>query len=207
MTGLCSVPGCGRIATGYARGRDHGSSAWRRICFCEECAVGVPEWALFHYLACVGEGTSRNLALMFALGQPPMSNTDREFLFGHCNGSQFENRPEHGDAYAQVAREQGVDTAGAVYLSGLAAYPGDPRAWVRGRGDAQKVCEDRGWDCDGAVTVKAAKKDHAPGPAVADDIVSDEVHKMLLDSPEPLKESIPDLKAKVLERRRPHWNE
>jgi hypothetical protein len=127
-----------------------------------------------HYDRCRRAGTPHALALLFALGSPPMSSTDREFLEGRENGRQFEKTPGLGDYYAGVARARGVDPKGKVYLSGLAAYPGDPRAWVSGRGDAQRVCEDRGWSCRGSVNVKGRR---APPPEgkyrVADDIVAD----------------------------------
>jgi hypothetical protein len=161
-----------------------------------------------HYVTCREGGTSHRLALMFALSRPPMSNTDREFLEGHCNGSQFEDRPDHGDAYQAVAAEEGVDTTGAVYMSGLAAYPGDPRAWIRGRDDARKVCEERGWDCDGAVTVRAAVRNPAPGPVVADDILDDAADRLVEDHPVELSAAPrQELKEMVLEKRRPHWKE
>lgn len=170
-------------------------------------AVELPEEQWQHYIKCRDEGTGHKLAMMFATQQTPYIKSDCTFLHGHCNGNQFEKNPEQGDFIQSVAKEEGVDTTGAVYMGGLAEYPGDPRAWVRSRDDVRRICTERGWDCDGSVTVRAAHKDHAPGPAVADDIVDAEVHKMILDSPEPIKESIPELREKVLEARRPHWKE
>ncbi len=99
-------------------------------------------------------GGAERLAAMFAAGAPPMSNTDREFMEGRCNGNQFEKNPQIGDKLAQDAKAAGVSTKGKVYLSGLAAYPGDPRAWVGGRGDVQALCEERNWTASGSVTVK-----------------------------------------------------
>ena len=96
-----------------------------------------------HYDRCIANGCSPRLAEMLAAGQPPMSNTDREFLEGHCNGNQFAGREAVGDAYAAVARAEGADTTGKVYMGSLAAYPGDPRAWVSGRGDVQRVLDDQ----------------------------------------------------------------
>src|SRR5271154_7062156 len=100
-----------------------------------------------HYDRCIAEGTSPVLAEMFALGQPPMSNTDREFLAGTENGRQFEGQEEVGDYYRQEATKAGVNTTGKVYKNGLARFPGDPEAWVSGRGDVQRVIEERGWNC------------------------------------------------------------
>ncbi len=121
----------------------------------------------------LANGCSPQLAEMLALGRPPGCNTDREFLRGHANGSQFSGRPELGDAYASVARAGGVDPKGKVYLSGLAAFPGDPRAWVSGRGEVKSLCEERGWNCDGLVKVKSPREVPDPGPyKVADDLVA-----------------------------------
>ena len=124
------------------------------------------------YLAMRRRGESHNLAEMLALQAVPHLVTDSAFLAGHANGSQFEKTPYLGDAYRRRALASGQDVKGKVYLSGLAEYPGDPRAWVSGRGDVQKLCEERGWGCRGSVNVKRDASAE-PGPAVdvADDIL------------------------------------
>lgn len=159
-----------------------------------------------HYERCRLEGTSHTLAEMFAFRQPPMSNTDREFLEGHCNGNQFEDAPHIGDWYAARAREAGVDPKGKVYLHGLARYPGDPEAWVSGRGDVQKVVESRGWSCQGAVNVKA-RDDVAPAPAVgvADDIVEQRVMQKIDKDPSQALRPAEELKAEARDEIKPHW--
>jgi hypothetical protein len=115
-----------------------------------------------HYMECRRKGTTRKLAEMLAEGKPPKSNTDVEFLRGHCNGSQFEGGPianNMGDFYRSSAEEAGQSTTGKIYLSGLAAFAGDPRAWVSDRGEAKKVLEERGWSSDGLVENKSTKTD------------------------------------------------
>jgi hypothetical protein len=97
--------------------------------------------------------------------------TDSVFLQGHCNGNQFAGMPYQGDYYRGVAKRQGQDTTGKVYLSGLAAYPGDPEAWVSGRGDAERICQKRGWGAQGAISVKALPREPGPPVRLADDIV------------------------------------
>lgn len=160
-----------------------------------------------HYEHCLSLGTSSTLAEMFALGQAPMSNTDREFLSGLA-GHQFEKTPHLGDEYAREAIAQGVDIKGAVYLSGLASYPGDPRAWIRGRGDVQRLVEERGWNCEGAVNVKAPPplEPPTPGPRVAEDIVQREMAEVLAQVPEPERVDLEDLREQVIETRAPHWS-
>ena len=113
------------------------------------------------------------LAAMFAAGTPPMSNTDREFLEARENGRQFQDAPALGDFYAAAAARAGQSVTGKVYLSGLAAYPGDPRAWVADRGDVRRVLEERGWGARGAVNRPADERPPLDDAyRVADDLVA-----------------------------------
>ena len=101
-------------------------------------------------------GQSARLAEMLALGAPPMSNTDREFLEGRCNGNQFDGGPlrqDIGDRFRKVAEAAGQSVKGKVYIGGLARFPGDPHAWVSDRGDVKRIVEGRGWKCEGSVEV------------------------------------------------------
>jgi len=110
---------------------------------------------LLHYIQCREGGCGSKLADMLASRQPPMSNTDREFLEGHCCGNQFDYPGGHeiGDALRQQAQAAGVNTTGKVYLGGLAAFPGDPKAWISDRYDVKRVLIERGWGSQGAVNV------------------------------------------------------
>lgn len=148
------------------------------------------------------------LEAMFASRQAPQSKTDREFLRGHCNGNQFEEHQGLGDYYERVARAHGVDPKGKVYLGSLAEYPGDPRAWVDGRGDVQRVVEERGWQCSGAVNVKAREPLDGPKEVgVAPDIVAAKVqdHLAALDPRERKAVDTVELSEKVAEELKPHW--
>jgi hypothetical protein len=146
------------------------------------------------------------LDAMLAASRPPCCMTDSVFLEGHCNGSQFAATPAIGDFYAQEARRHGLtDTKGKVYLSGLAAFPGDPEAWVSGRDDVRRVLEQRGWDGEGAVNVKAFQPKERPPVSVADDILEEEVQGLLDDHPEPQTVNRGELKEQVRQKRKPHW--
>lgn len=124
------------------------------------------------YEAIRAKGESHLLAEMLAFQQGPALMTDAVFLQGHCNGNQFEGQEYVGNHHKMMAREAGVDVTGKVYLSGLAAYPGDPRAWVSGRGDVKKLCEERNWSCEGSVQVKSEPTARAWGNyEVAPDLV------------------------------------
>ncbi len=149
--------------------------------------------------------TSRVNAMLDS-GVPPAANTDREFLMGSENGRQFQSRPEVGNAYKAVTEREGGSVTGKKYISQLARYPGDPEAWVSGRGDVAKILEQRGWGCDGAVKTKVRERDTppSPGPEVAEDIVERETHKALEGQTVTKKEYL-DTKEKVKNKIKPKW--
>ena len=122
------------------------SRLWQKLSRREQVFV-------MEYYRSVAEGCAPKLAEMLAARQPPGAVTDATFLAGHCNGNQFEDSPKRAEAMQYLAQRHGVDTKGKVYLGQLAAYPGDPQAWVTGRGAVERVCRQRGWGCEGAVNV------------------------------------------------------
>lgn len=144
---------------------DEYKSIWRR--FSETgneilCASMETLWALLNaeeqtylwaWAECVEGGCNEKLADMLARQQPPCAVTDATFLRGNDNGSQFQDNPDRGDYLKRVAEEGGQMVKGKKYLAQLARFPGDPEAWVDGRGDVERVCRKRGWGCDGAVNV------------------------------------------------------
>lgn len=158
-----------------------------------------------HYERCLRKGTSPKLAEMFATGQTPGIMTDSVFLEGHCNGSQFQDTPHLGDAYAAEARRQGVDITGKVYLSGLARYPGDPEAWVSSRGEVARILDQRGWGAEGAVTRKVTKVAEPNKIAVAEDLIQNEMETILENVENPTQVDTEDLREQIIEKRKPHW--
>jgi hypothetical protein len=146
---------------------------------------------------------ARRGAEMLAAGAPPLLRSDNTYLAiaDNANGKQFEGQPAVGDYYRKKAERAGVSTTGKTYLSALAAFPGDPRAWVSDRGDIKKVCEERGWGCDGAVKVKGRQFEHKP-VGLAEDIVKAEVEKALEKEP---GAKPAEVREKVVRRRKPHW--
>lgn len=142
---------------------------------------------------------------MLATGQAPALLTDAVFLQGHCNGSQFAKDKKAGNRYRKQALAAGVNPKGKVYLHGLAAFPGDPRAWVSGRGDVQRVCEERGYTCNGAVTVKPTPATEEPRRvALAPDIVERETRKRIAKQPN-LAAKVSEVREQVLQDHQPHW--
>ena len=86
--------------------------------------------------------------------------TDAVFMEGHCSGNQFDYPGGHqvGNVLKKQAETAGVNTTGKVYLGGLAAFPGDPKAWVSDRNDVKRVLTERGWGSQGAVNQEPREK-------------------------------------------------
>lgn len=110
----------------------------------------------------------------------PHIQTDTTFMVGSDDGFG-QDELARNVAY-QKAKAAGVTPSGR-YISQLADSLGDPKAWVNSRAEVKRVCEQRGYSCDGAVKVKAREPD-GPNPfdepyMVADDIVQDAVQKQL----------------------------
>jgi hypothetical protein len=159
-----------------------------------------------HYQRCLQEGCSPRLAEMLALSCPPQAKTDSTFLAGHCNGSQFQDTPYLGDEYARVARAHGQNPKGKVYLSSLAAFPGDPEAWVSSRADVQRVIEKRNWSCEGSIQVRSRNDlPPPPVPVVASDIVDEVVADRIAQNPELLHMDSGELRHEVIQQIKPHW--
>lgn len=158
-----------------------------------------------HYEDARNLGTSHSLAEMFALGEAPCCNTDTTFLSGHTNGSQFEHNQALGDQLSREAQAAGINTKGKVYLSGLAAFPGDPEAWVDGKADVERVCRKRGWSAEGDVNVPMPERTPSKEIDVADDILDREVTSITDAMPDGDRVDKLDLKEQVLAKRKPRW--
>lgn len=129
-------------------------------------------------------GESHGIAEVLATRSFPGVRTDSEFNKGRCNGNQFEHHPGLGDYYRGVAEAEGQSTTGKTYISQLARYPGDPEAWVSGRGDVERVCRDRGWGCSGAgVEIKTGDRKPADDVKIAPDIIEREVTEYIESHP------------------------
>lgn len=158
------------------------------------------------YDAMVKDGVTPRLAEMLACQQPPGARTDREFMMAECNGSQFEDTPEIGDAYAAVAKAAGVSVKGKKYLSGLAKFPGDPEAWVSGMGDAQRIIEQNGWGSQGLINRPVTRVAEAEQTTLAADIVEAKVQQELAtNASQAHAGDIEGVREKVIERHKPHW--
>lgn len=98
-------------------------------------------------------------------------------------GDGFGNNPLARKMAYKRARAAGIDPNGKTYCANLADERGhqDPGAWVPHhdfRGHVKKVCQNRGYGCDGSVSVKspAVEDTMMDRPyRVADDLVEQEV--------------------------------
>lgn len=156
-------------------------------------------------------GESHSLAEMLALRKVPGCKTEDTFRKGFSDfNSQFMKNPALGERLARKLREAGGSPSGKRYMGGLARFPGDPEAWVGGRDDIRKVCEKRGWECEGAVNVKMNRDNLDPGPdvAVAPDILAREVSKEAAADPGCVstKKRKQETVRKVRDRIKPHWS-
>lgn len=153
------------------------------------------------YEQMLADGLSPKLAEMFALQKPPQSFTDVEFLKGRHE--QFAKRPQDGDKVAKISAKHGLtSTKGLTYVPSIAAFPGDPEAWVSGKGDIQRVCEARGYTCEGDVTVKSTGqvKELTAVPLAAS-IVEQEVNSMLRADPSLRSKNKQELREQVIDKR------
>lgn len=140
---------------------------------------------------------------MVEAGVAPGCMTDSVFLQGRSN--QFVGDEFSGDYIRQVSERAGQDTQGKTYISGLAAYPGDPEAWVSGRGDVQRVCEQRGWGCEGAVTVKRPELEPPPRIDVAPDLIEEHVERRMEANPALAERPRDEVAHEVKESLKPDW--
>ncbi len=112
---------------------------------------------------------------------PAIKGSDSDFLGGRDSFDSDEDRL----AAHQAARAAGVMPSGR-YISQLAEFPHDPRAWVNSTAEAKRKCEEGGFSCDGAVNVKPSAPTgpgHLEEPyQVAEDIVQEGVAKELGDN-------------------------
>lgn len=100
---------------------------------------------------------------MLASRKAPGASTDREF-FADSDATVARlhaSDPKYAARITAKAKRLGYQpNSNDVYVSQLARCEGDPLAFVPatgGKGHVKKVCEQRGFGCDGAVAVKAAE--------------------------------------------------
>jgi hypothetical protein len=133
----------------------------------------------FRYEMMRQAGESHNMAEMLATRSFPGLKTDSIFNEGRCNGNQFESCPQRGDWLREQAEAAGVSTTGKYHCSGLARFPGDPKAWVNDRADVLRVARENGMNVRGYVDYEAPEVEPTPDIPIADDLVQSEVDDIM----------------------------
>jgi hypothetical protein len=123
------------------------------------------------YVAMRENGQSHKMAEMLATRSAPGLKTDTRFA------ARLDANADVPARYRRMAKAAGVVTDGKQYMRQLAAFPGDPQAWVGGSDDVKRVCKHRGWGCDGAVDMKPVVKETPDDKpyTVAESIVDQEM--------------------------------
>lgn len=155
------------------------------------------------FLKAVANGTSEKMAEMLALQEPPgIRGTNDQFMRGMKHGGQFNpdkpfDRMVIEDAKRQ-AKRAGISLSGKYYSSQCADYPNDPRAWFANKDDEAAYIRSRGWSCRGGKVVKGreVEVEHKPY-CVSDEIVEEEVEKVLQEHPDLSRRELEDLRESL----------
>lgn len=123
-------------------------------------------------------GESHNISDMLAHRKFAAVKSDAVFNEGKFSGDSGKIGPEQKWLQEQ-AKLQGISTNGKWYCRGLADFPGDPTAWVDGRGDVMRIAAEKNMTVHGYVEHKGHEADPGNDEVIADDIIESEVADML----------------------------
>lgn len=152
------------------------------------------------------EGSDDRFAAMLALQQPPRGETSDSFWAGRKHFSRV-----YGEEYANKIKgmlaKRGVNLKpGDEYMPELARFRGDPEAVVPfggARSYMRKLCEKRGWACEGAVNVEHRQPERDPlesAPRLAEDLIRDNARRMVAKDPSLKRLGKRELRQAVIER-------
>jgi hypothetical protein len=141
--------------------------------------AGLTGAPVARYIEMRFNGESPNMAAVLASRKFPGFSTNDDWMRGRENGRQFEHCPKLGDYYKSVAEASGCSVVGKFYCSGLAAYPGDPRAWVSDKSDVLSVARERNLTVDGIVKHQGHQVDPTDDIDIADDILARETKRLV----------------------------
>lgn len=149
-------------------------------------------------------GASHRFADMVACQRGPGLMTDSVFFAGMPKlGDQFRNDVQLAKVL-KIAKKHGYSpNVNDVYEPGLARFQGDPEAFVPpsgGRGYIRRLCEKRGWACDGAVKVEHRQplSDPLDKPVkLAEDLVQGHMREAIAKDPG-LRKKPKELREKII---------
>lgn len=110
--------------------------------------------------------------------------TDKTFMAGRQQQDEFDGNKRLRATAEAKARAAGVSPTGKFYCAGLAKERSDPEAWITGEADVRRICNERGYGCEGSVNVKQPEfetEDDSGPYRVADDIVNEEIDQRVGD--------------------------
>lgn len=166
------------------------------------------------YIRIRHEGQSPSMAEMFTLQKGPGLDTDDVFFSGSKPLYDQFGSQKHLDRFLKQAKARGfTPSVNSTYYPNLARFPGDPEAFVtraQGRSYIKKLCEDRGWACEGGVKVEHRQPERDPyetAAPLANDIVAESMADELKKNPEMSKQDRRNLRAKVVEKHAHKWQD
>lgn len=142
------------------------------------------------YSAMRAAGESHSMAEMLAYRQSPAAQTEREFMMGHPSlEKQIGDADGHyiNDVTANYRAATGHNpNPGDLYVSTLAQYPGDPKAFVSDRSQVRRRAEELGVGVSGMVNVKPVEPIADPfataSPMTGRNKIAPDLKMMLKDS-------------------------
>jgi len=157
-------------------------------------------------------GSEHKFAEMISLQKSPGLQTDAIFFSGHRTLYDQFGSQKHLDRFVNTSKAHGfTPNAHAKYFPELARFQGDPEAYVtrsQGRSYIRKLCEQRGWECQG--DVKVAKREPESDPLarencklLGEDIIRDRAMEMAKTDPSVLKMNRKDLRQKIIDKHGP----
>jgi hypothetical protein len=156
------------------------------------------------YIKMRREGNTHRFSDMVACQTGPGLMTDSVFFAGQPRiGDQFVDDAQRKRVF-KVAKQHGY-TPGVndVYEPGLARFQGDPEAFVPptgGRGYIRKLCEKRGWACEGAVKTAHRPPEKDPyehSVPLAEDLIRDHMQHEIKKDPS-LRTKKKELREKII---------
>jgi len=163
------------------------------------------------YVSMRRNGESHMISEMLALQSAPRAKTDDTYFKiafdgrQQTLGEQFKGDEKVLDHVVKTAREHGYEPQYTdFYASGLAEFPGDPKAFIPasgGRGHIRRVCEERNMACHGAVNVKRRELENPPEKVtgLAEDLVQERVDAAIKADPSKA-ENLPGLREEIIEK-------
>jgi hypothetical protein len=169
-------------------------------------SYGVTRLALYVKMRRTGQG--HRFAEMIAAQKSPACMTDDVFFAGMPRLAEQMPPRQLQNVLASAKRHGFTPSADAVYHSGLARFQGDPEAFVTrsmGRTYIKRLCEQRGWACEGGVKVAARQPENDPLDKkncvpMAEDLIRSNARKMIRQNPDLAHLPKQKLREKVLQK-------